>query len=95
MQTIPDNFVFVGSAASRIQQIGNAIPPLLARAMAEHIQTNYGFQGNYLGAVRPTLRFSLTRSEGMSPALARTEFLLTELTDARTDQLALLEQANP
>ena len=95
LQTFPDNFVFVGSAASRIQQIGNAIPPLLARAMAEHIQTNYGFQVNYLGAVRPTLRFSLTRAEGMSPALARTEFLLTELTDARTEQLALLEQANP
>ena len=95
LQTFPDNFVFVGSAASRIQQIGNAIPPLLARAMAEHIETNYGFEPDYLGAVRPALRFSLTRSGGMSPALARTEFLLTELTDARTEQLALLEQPSP
>ena len=94
LQTFPDNFVFVGSAASRIQQIGNAIPPLLARAMAEQIETNYGFQADYLGPVRPPLRFSLTRSEGMSPALARTEFLLTELTDARTEQLVLLEQPN-
>ncbi len=94
LQTFPDCFVFAGSAASRTQQIGNAIPPLLARAMAEHIQTSYGFQTSYLGAVRPTLRFSLTRSEGMSPALARTQFLLTELTDSRTDQLVLLEQPN-
>ncbi len=94
LQTFPDCFVFAGSAASRIQQIGNAIPPLLARAMAEHIQSNYGFQTSYLCSVRPTLRFSLTRSEGMSPALARTQFLLTELTDSRTDQLVLLEQPN-
>jgi DNA (cytosine-5)-methyltransferase 1 len=94
LQTFPDCFVFAGGAASRIQQIGNAIPPLLARAMAEHIQTSYGFQTSYLGAVRPTLRFSLTRSEGMSPALARTQFLLTELTDSRTEQLVLLEQPN-
>ena len=94
LQTFPDCFVFAGSTTSRIQQIGNAIPPLLARAMAEHIQTSYGFQASYLGAVRPTLRFSLTRSEGMSPALARTQFLLTELTDSRTEQLVLLEQPN-
>ena len=94
LQTFPDCFVFAGSTASRMQQIGNAIPPLLARAMAEHIQTSYGFQASYLGAVRPTLRFSLTRSEGMSPALARTQFLLTELTDSQTEQLVLLEQPN-
>jgi DNA (cytosine-5)-methyltransferase 1 len=94
LQTFPDWFVFTGSAASRIQQIGNAIPPMLARTMAEHIMGSYGFQAGYLCAARPTLRFCLTRSEGMSPALARTEFLLTELTDSRTEQLALLEQPN-
>ncbi len=95
LQTFPDWFVFAGSAASRIQQIGNAIPPMLARSIAEHIAGTYGFQASYLGAARPMLRFCLTRSEGMSPALARTEFLLTELTDSRTDQLTLLEPPNP
>ncbi len=35
LQTFPDSFVFAGSAASRIQQIGNAIPPMLARTVAE------------------------------------------------------------
>lgn len=94
LQTFPDWFVFAGNAASRIQQIGNAIPPVLARAIAEHITRAYGFHASYLRPVQPTLRFCLTRSEGMSPALARTEFLLTELTDARTDQLILLEQPN-
>jgi DNA (cytosine-5)-methyltransferase 1 len=95
LQTFPDCFVFAGSAASRITQIGNAIPPMLARTVAEHIAQTYGFQPAYQGVARPTLRFSLTRSEGMSPALARTECLLAELSGSRTDQLALLEQPNP
>ena len=94
LQTFPDEFMFAGSAASRIQQIGNAIPPMLARALAEHIMRTCGFQASYQSAVRPMLRFSLTRSEGMSPALARTEFLLAELSNTRTEQLALLEQPN-
>ncbi|MGA2544156.1 MAG: DNA cytosine methyltransferase [Verrucomicrobiota bacterium] len=95
LQTFPDWFRFAGSAASRIQQIGNAIPPMLARTIAEDIVRTYGFQPNYQGPARPTLRFSLTRAEGMSPALTRTEFLLGELTDSRTDQLSLLEQPTP
>jgi DNA (cytosine-5)-methyltransferase 1 len=94
LQTLPDEFMFAGSAASRMQQIGNAIPPMLARALAEHIMRSCGFHANYQSAVRPALRFSLTRSEGMSPALARTEFLLAELSNTRTEQLALLEQPN-
>lgn len=92
LQTFPDWFVFAGSAASRIQQIGNAIPPMLAQAIAEHIARSYGFQARYNDAARPALRFRLTRSEGMSPALARTEFLLTELMESKQEQLALLEQ---
>ena len=92
LQTFPDWFEFAGSAASRIQQIGNAIPPLLARTVAEHIARDYGFGVQYNGNGRPSLRFCLTRSEGMSPALARTESLLNELVDSRAEQLALLER---
>lgn len=92
LQTFPDWFVFAGGAASRVQQIGNAIPPLLARAIAEHILRNYGFDVQYNDAGRPSLRSCLTRSEGMSPALANTEFLLNELADSRAEQLALLER---
>jgi len=92
LQTFPDGFVFAGSAASRIQQIGNAIPPLLARTVAEHIARGFGFTTTYAGSDHPSLRFCLTRSEGMSPALARTEFVLTELLDSRDEQLVLLEQ---
>lgn len=34
-QSIPDSFIFVGSKTSIAQQIGNAVPPLLAAKIAE------------------------------------------------------------
>src|SRR5258706_14860618 len=34
IQTFPDNFVFVGSRRDRAQQIGNAVPPDFAAAIA-------------------------------------------------------------
>ena len=88
-----DSFEFVGSAASRIQQVGNAIPPMLARSVGEHIAREYGFTAKYGGNGHPSLRFCLTRSEGMSPALAQTESLLAELVSEKDEQLVLLEQA--
>jgi DNA (cytosine-5)-methyltransferase 1 len=91
LQTFPDSFVFAGSAASRIQQIGNAIPPILARTVAHHIANTYGFQAPYEAAAHPKLRFRLTRSGGMSPALARTESVLNELLESKERQLLLLE----
>ena len=92
LQTFPDSFEFAGSAASRIQQIGNAIPPILARSVAEHIAREYGFMAIYSGDNHPSLRFCLTRSEGMSPALAQTDSLLAELVSKKDEQLVLLEQ---
>lgn len=92
LQTFPDSFVFAGSAASRIQQIGNAIPPILARTIAEHISENFGFQLRYSGPETPKLRFRLTRSEGMSPALARTESVLMELVNSKAVQLVLFDK---
>lgn len=37
LQSFPDRFVFSGSASQIRHQIGNAVPPLLARALAEAI----------------------------------------------------------
>ncbi len=91
LQTFPDWFEFVGNTASRIRQIANAIPPLLARTIAEHIVQNYGFEAQYTGNCHRSLHFCLTRSEGMSPALARTESLLSELLSPQTEQPILLE----
>ncbi|MHA1950341.1 MAG: DNA (cytosine-5-)-methyltransferase [Candidatus Thorarchaeota archaeon] len=39
LQSFPDSYRFLGSFSSRYKQIGNAVPPLLARAVAEQIPT--------------------------------------------------------
>jgi len=41
LQSFPDNFIFYGNKTSIIKQIGNAVPPLLGKAIAEHILKHY------------------------------------------------------
>ena len=38
LQSFKDDFVFKGSSISQQQQVGNAVPPLLARAIARSIK---------------------------------------------------------
>jgi len=38
IQTFPDNFIFKGSTISQQQQIGNAVPPMMARSIAQTIK---------------------------------------------------------
>jgi DNA (cytosine-5)-methyltransferase 1 len=54
LQSFPDRFLFSGSAAQIRQQIGNAVPPLLARAVAEAIYPDvmFGKTGVVAGPVR-------------------------------------------
>ncbi|WP_407213728.1 DNA cytosine methyltransferase [Enterobacter kobei] len=37
LQTFPDSFVFYGVKDSQYQQIGNAVPPILAKALAQQL----------------------------------------------------------
>ena len=39
LQTFPDSFVFYGSKDKQYQQVGNAVPPIMAKAIAKKIAT--------------------------------------------------------
>jgi DNA (cytosine-5)-methyltransferase 1 len=85
IQTFPDSFNFSGNNSQKIQQVGNAIPPILARILAEHIKDDYGFEVKNKSSGR-LLGFVLTKAGAMSPALKRTENLLNGLTNNNKDQ---------
>lgn len=91
LQTFPDDFCFSGPTAAALQQIANAVPPLLAEQIGLHISKEYGFSV-VCSPKRSHLQFALTQSNGMSPALRRTELLLKELIDDEDKQLKLFEE---
>ena len=38
LQTFPDSYIFYGSKDSQYQQVGNAVPPMLAKSIAHEIK---------------------------------------------------------
>ncbi len=46
LQSFPDNYVFYGTKDSVYQQIGNAVPPILGRAVAEVVLDILGYKGD-------------------------------------------------
>jgi DNA (cytosine-5)-methyltransferase 1 len=50
-QTFPDDFIFKGSKIEIAKQIGNAVPPLLASAVAECIENLFSSRSRHLQRV--------------------------------------------
>jgi DNA (cytosine-5)-methyltransferase 1 len=53
LQSFPDGFVFKGSMNPAFKQVGNAVPPLVAYAIAREIRASLGCQP--LGDMRASL----------------------------------------
>ena len=90
IQTFPDHYQWAGNSASVIQQIGNAVPPLAAQALAHHILKVDGQFGSGLqhcpASTKPKLLgFVLTEATGMSPALKTTQALLSGMYQGSFD----------
>lgn len=62
LQSFPDSFIFQGSKASQYKQIGNAVPPLLARFVSTLIKpylTSYNFVDLFAGCGGMSEGFSM------------------------------------
>lgn len=84
LQSFPDQYEFTGPLNAIAQQIGNAVPPIAARHIAEHLLALDGKFGSDLGCsasgkASRLIGFSLTDSVGMSGALRETEERLKKL----------------
>ena len=71
IQTFPDDFVFDGTLGQQGLQIGNAVPPRLAKAIAASLREDLHCRrsGRRAGEL---VSFIPTNSAGMSPALQQT-----------------------
>lgn len=89
IQTFPDNFKFYGNSSQKIKQIGNAIPPMLAKTIGIYIKSTYGFEKIKEHTEGELLGFVLTKAEAMSPALKKTDELLRNIMNQQ--QTIILE----
>lgn len=85
LQTFPLNFQFVGTKSEKMQLIGNAVPPKLARVIGETLLADMSRESDRhsSGAL---LSFKPTLSSGMSPALE-------EVTCRVRERYALMDEA--
>lgn len=90
IQTFPDEFDFKGTFNQIIVQIGNAVPPLLARSIAENLSRDLCRYDDRNGLEKgELLSFVPTTSTGMSPALQQ---LSKRVNDTYLNQETKMEQ---
>lgn len=51
LQSFPDNFIFVGTRSKKNLQIGNAVPPILSKKIAEQIKLNLDSLGDEVSEI--------------------------------------------
>ena len=85
LQTFPPDFQFVGTRSERMQLIGNAVPPRLAKVIADTLLADMSRDSDRhpCGAL---LSFKPTLSSGMSP-------VLEEVTCRIRDRYAPMDEA--
>lgn len=71
LQTFPTGFVFVGTPSEQGQLIGNAVPPLLAKAIGDTLLRDLKSCDRSAQKPGTLLSFVPTLSEGASPVLRR------------------------
>lgn len=87
VQTFPDSFLFCGTDAQKILQIGNAIPPVFAEQMAKQIIM---CDKNPSNEERASLaKFDVTKATAKSPALQKTCDMLSSLQIHEYEQLRM------
>ncbi len=76
LQTFPDDFHFAGTASEQAQLIGNAVPPVLACAIATSLMEDLSRRADAKLQEGALLSFVPTLSDGYSPALRRVSDLV-------------------
>ena len=82
LQSFPDGFVFTGAMNHAFRQIGNAVPPLMARAIAVEI----------MKSIQPTASAHLTQQQSCQTSDAAAGAVATRLTAVAPD-LSAMENA--
>lgn len=82
LQSFPDGFVFTGAMNQAFQQIGNAVPPLMAKAIAAEIMKTIRVSANTCLRQPPCQISASSEFKARLPIAAYSQFSMEEATKA-------------